>query len=125
MIIVQQSLFSSFFFAILRPGCYRGDSACIIVFDKSDRESFDEVPNWLSNFRKHIDSDTTPTIGMNAETIQIGDVTFSAGVKGYKKEIRSSTIPVAILGINSGEEEVSTDEGLTVLSVKGPFLCIL
>jgi GTPase SAR1 family protein len=57
---------------------YRGASAGLIVFDKSDRESFEKVTDLLEEFRKNIPS---------------------------------PDIPVALLGINTNEEEVSTDEG--------------
>ena len=57
---------------------YRGSSACLIIFDKSDRESFEKVTDLLEDFRKYIPS---------------------------------PDIPVAILGINTDSEDVSTDEG--------------
>ncbi len=57
---------------------YRGASAGIIIFDKSDRKSFDDVPDWLEEFRKNIPN---------------------------------PHIPIAILGINTKEEDVTSDEG--------------
>ena len=57
------------FFGKLRPNYYRGASACLIVFDKSDRESFDAVPNWLKEFRKHIPEPDIPSalLGINTD----------------------------------------------------------
>ena len=80
--LILLNLASGKFFNKLRPSLYRGNSACIIVFDKSDRQSFDAVSDWLEDFRKHVDS-----------------------------WIVDSIIPVVLLGINTKEEDVSTDEG--------------
>jgi GTPase SAR1 family protein len=66
------------FFGKLRPNYYRGASASVIVFDKSDRPTFDAVPDWLEEFRKHIPS---------------------------------PDVPIALVGINTKEEDVSSDEG--------------
>ena len=76
-LILDYTMGTPFFINKLRPNYYRGSSACIIVFDKSDRSAFDAVPVWLEEFRKHIPS---------------------------------PDIPVALLGINTKEEDVSSDE---------------
>jgi Ras-related protein Rab-1A len=34
-------------FAFVRPLYYRGASGCILVFDVTNRESFDHIPNWI------------------------------------------------------------------------------
>ncbi|MHA1977964.1 MAG: leucine-rich repeat domain-containing protein [Candidatus Hodarchaeales archaeon] len=42
------------FFGKLRPSYYRGASAAVILFDKSDPKSFDAVPNWLQEFQTFV-----------------------------------------------------------------------
>ena len=42
------------FFGKLRPSYYRGASACSIFFDRNDRLSFQEVPNWIAEFAKYV-----------------------------------------------------------------------
>ncbi len=41
-------------FGKLRPSYYRGASACIILFDKTDRKSFDDVLNWKKEFDQYL-----------------------------------------------------------------------
>jgi GTPase SAR1 family protein len=48
------------FFGKLRPSYYRGASACSIFFDKSDKKSFESVPDWLAEFREHIPDISIP-----------------------------------------------------------------
>ncbi len=48
------------FFGKLRPSYYRGASACLIMFALDDKDTFDQVPNWLSEFRKHIPDANIP-----------------------------------------------------------------
>ncbi len=45
------------FFGKLRPSYYRGASGAIILFDKCDRQSFADIPNWLVEFQKYIRSE--------------------------------------------------------------------
>jgi small GTP-binding protein len=42
------------FFDKLRPSYYRGASACTIFFSLHKRDTFNAVPLWLKEFRKHI-----------------------------------------------------------------------
>jgi small GTP-binding protein len=42
------------FFGKLRPSYYRGASACVVFFNKNNRESFVEIPNWVNEFLKYI-----------------------------------------------------------------------
>ncbi|NHJ02043.1 MAG: GTP-binding protein [Candidatus Heimdallarchaeota archaeon] len=48
------------FFGKLRPSYYRGASACLIMFALNEKKTFDAVPNWLAEFRKHIPESTIP-----------------------------------------------------------------
>ncbi|MFX0181704.1 MAG: Rab family GTPase [Candidatus Hodarchaeota archaeon] len=48
------------FFGKLRPSYYRGASACLIMFALNDKKSFDSVPEWLAEFRKHIPDSSIP-----------------------------------------------------------------
>jgi small GTP-binding protein len=48
------------FFGKLRPSYYRGASACLIMFALNDKKSFDTVPDWLAEFRRHIPDSTIP-----------------------------------------------------------------
>ncbi|MHA2073692.1 MAG: Rab family GTPase [Candidatus Hodarchaeales archaeon] len=41
------------FFGKLRPSYYRGASACLIMFALNEKTSFDAIPDWLDEFRKH------------------------------------------------------------------------
>jgi GTPase SAR1 family protein len=50
------------FFGKLRPNYYRGASAGIIVFDKSDRESFEKVTFWLEDLRKNTGSNQSLSV---------------------------------------------------------------
>jgi GTPase SAR1 family protein len=59
--LILVDLASQEFFGKLRPNYYRGSSACIIVFNKSDRESFEKVTCWLEDFKKHIPQPNLPT----------------------------------------------------------------
>ncbi|MFW9780070.1 MAG: Rab family GTPase [Candidatus Heimdallarchaeota archaeon] len=48
------------FFGKLRPSYYRGASACLIMFALDDRKTFDAIPDWLAEFRKHIPDPSIP-----------------------------------------------------------------
>jgi len=48
------------FFGKLRPSYYRGAAACLIMFALNDKKSFDDIPTWLAEFRKHIPSKNVP-----------------------------------------------------------------
>jgi small GTP-binding protein len=48
------------FFGKLRPSYYRGASACSLFFDKSDLKTFESIPDWLAEFRKHIPDKSIP-----------------------------------------------------------------
>jgi small GTP-binding protein len=48
------------FFGKLRPSYYRGASACIIFFTLNDRNSFNDVPNWLKEFRSKVSDEAIP-----------------------------------------------------------------
>ncbi len=45
------------FFGKLRPSYYRGASAFLIAFDKTDRKSLDVVPEWEAEFKKYVQPD--------------------------------------------------------------------
>lgn len=48
------------YFKKLIPEYYRGASACLIVFALNERSSFESVPSWLAEFRKHIPQSSVP-----------------------------------------------------------------
>lgn len=48
------------FFGKLRPSYYRGASACLIMFALDEKSSFDAIPTWLAEFRKHIPEESVP-----------------------------------------------------------------
>ncbi len=48
------------FFGKLRPSYYRGASACLIMFSLSEKPSYDAIPDWLAEFRKHIPEASVP-----------------------------------------------------------------
>ena len=48
------------FFGKLRPSYYRGASACLIMFALNEKSSFDAIPDWLAEFRKHIPTAAVP-----------------------------------------------------------------
>jgi small GTP-binding protein len=48
------------FFGKLRPSYYRGASACLIMFALNEKSSFDSIPTWLAEFRKHIPETSVP-----------------------------------------------------------------
>lgn len=48
------------FFGKLRPSYYRGASACLIMFALDEKPSFDAIPDWLAEFRKHIPDSNVP-----------------------------------------------------------------
>ncbi|MFX0014274.1 MAG: Rab family GTPase [Promethearchaeota archaeon] len=48
------------FFGKLRPSYYRGASACLIMFALDEKSSFDAIPDWLAEFRKHIPEPAVP-----------------------------------------------------------------
>ncbi len=52
-------------------------SACIIFFEKKDRSSYQDIPKWYEEFRKHA---------------------------------HSTQFPIAVVGITSDSEEISTEE---------------
>lgn len=66
------------FFGKLRPSYYRGASACSLFFDKSDLKTFESIPDWLAEFRKHIPD---------------------------------MSIPIALVGIITNSEHVTSEEG--------------
>ncbi|UCG89552.1 MAG: GTP-binding protein [Candidatus Heimdallarchaeota archaeon] len=48
------------FFGKLRPSYYRGASACLIMFALNEKPSFEAIPDWLAEFRKHIPEASVP-----------------------------------------------------------------
>ncbi|MFW9998294.1 MAG: Rab family GTPase [Candidatus Odinarchaeota archaeon] len=44
------------YYSRLRPTYYSGANGCIICFDVTDKASFDAIPEWLNEFRSHIDA---------------------------------------------------------------------
>jgi GTPase SAR1 family protein len=87
------------FFDKLRSLNYRGSSACIIVFDMSNRESFEKVTYWLEDLRKYT--------GSNQLIIPA-----ERNIRKIPKQlVKDFKVPVALLGINTKEEEVTSDEG--------------
>jgi small GTP-binding protein len=48
------------FFGKLRPSYYRGASACLIMFALNEKSSFDQIPDWLLEFRKHMPDQSIP-----------------------------------------------------------------
>jgi len=66
------------FFGKLRPSHYRGASACTIFFSLNDRNTFDTIPNWLTEFRKHIPDLEVP---ISLVAIHQGDKTLSSRQK--------------------------------------------
>lgn len=48
------------FFGKLRPSYYRGASACLIMFALNEKSSFESIPDWLAEFRKHIPQPSVP-----------------------------------------------------------------
>ncbi len=69
------------FFGKLRPSYYRGASACLIMFALNEKKTFNAVPDWLAEFRRHIPDSTIPI-----------------ALAGNKKDLED-------------EREVSADEG--------------
>ena len=61
------------FFGQLRSNYYRGASGCVIVFDKSDRLSFEHVSNWFDDFRKHVPSPDIPIVilGIKSKDVDV------------------------------------------------------
>lgn len=72
----------------LRPTYYRGASAAIIVFDKNDLKTYETVPDWLAEFRKHS---------------------------------LDPTIPIALVGLISDSEQVTTEEGQKIAKKHNVF----
>jgi len=66
------------FFCKLRPSYYRGASACTLFFSLNDRTTFDTIPNWLTEFRKHIPDLKVP---ISLVAIHQGDKTLSSRQK--------------------------------------------
>ena len=48
------------FFGKLRPSYYRGASACLILFALNEKSSYDAIPGWIAEFRKHIPGPNVP-----------------------------------------------------------------
>lgn len=48
------------FFGKLRPSYYRGASACLIIFALNEKSTFESIPDWLAEFRKHIPQPSVP-----------------------------------------------------------------
>ncbi len=48
------------FFGKLRPSYYRGASACLILFALNEKSSYDAIPGWIAEFRKHIPGPNIP-----------------------------------------------------------------
>jgi small GTP-binding protein len=77
------------FFGKLRPSYYRGASACLIMFALNDKKSFDTVPDWLAEFRKHIP-----------------DTSIPIALAGNKKDLEE-------------ERQISSDEGKSMAESHG------
>ncbi|MHA2226050.1 MAG: Rab family GTPase [Candidatus Hodarchaeales archaeon] len=79
------------FFGKLRPSYYRGASACLIMFALNEKSSYDSIPTWLAEFRKHIP-----------------DVNVPIALAGNKKDLEN-------------ERQVSTEEARTLATANDMF----
>ncbi len=60
------------FFGKLRPSYYRGASACTIIFNQNDRNSFDDVLNWWKEFNKYISANVPlALIGLTSDSKEV------------------------------------------------------
>ncbi|MFX0061522.1 MAG: Rab family GTPase [Candidatus Hermodarchaeota archaeon] len=73
-------------FANLRKTYYAGASACIVVYDITDRNTFEAVDKWLAEFRSVVDSEIPLTlIGNKIDLAHERKVTAVEGSKKAKE----------------------------------------
>ncbi len=69
-------------FANLRKTYYAGTSACVIVYDITNRNSFEAVDKWIEEFRSVVDSEIPLTlIGNKIDLAHERKVTSAEGAK--------------------------------------------
>jgi GTPase SAR1 family protein len=82
------------YFGKLRPSYYRGTSAVIILFDKGNIKSFQDVPKWIKEFRTHA----------------YNSIPESIKRKYYPRPSQQAHAPEALVGLVTNSEEVTFEE---------------
>ena len=106
------------FYNKFRPQSYRGASGAVIFFDKSDRQSFDNVPQWLEEFRKFIPSVTSPTYKIPKQLIDPPNVDKPVGLAGISIKPSMHRNPEIVVPL---EEAQSLADQLSLPYYDSPF----
>ena len=76
-------------FAPFRDGFYRGARAVAMVFDVSDRESFDDLPRWLEEARRVV---TDAYLVVNGNKIDLPRVVTPQEGKAYAASLNAAYV---------------------------------
>ncbi|GAB4327580.1 MAG: hypothetical protein Kow0069_34510 [Promethearchaeota archaeon] len=66
-------------FSYVRPLYYRGAMGALVLFDVTNRESFEHVPNWLEEVRENVGEIPMVLVGNKADLVGERQVTFQEG----------------------------------------------
>ncbi|MHA1731280.1 MAG: GTP-binding protein, partial [Promethearchaeota archaeon] len=66
-------------FSYVRPLYYRGAMGALVLFDVTNRESFDHVPNWLEEVNQNVGEVPMVLVGNKADLVDERQVTFEEG----------------------------------------------
>eukprot|EP00359_Climacostomum_virens_P011493 CAMPEP_0204901778 /NCGR_PEP_ID=MMETSP1397-20131031/3279_1 /ASSEMBLY_ACC=CAM_ASM_000891 /TAXON_ID=49980 /ORGANISM="Climacostomum Climacostomum virens, Strain Stock W-24" /LENGTH=209 /DNA_ID=CAMNT_0052070183 /DNA_START=48 /DNA_END=677 /DNA_ORIENTATION=- len=63
-------------FRTITTAYYRNSDGVIIVFDKTSKSSFENVPEWLEEVRKHADNPTVLLVGNKCDRVEESEISF-------------------------------------------------
>jgi len=94
------------FFGKLRPSYYRGASACLIMFALNEKTSYDAIPTWLAEFRKHIPDANIPIAlaGNKKDLVDQRKVSYEEAKKLAEENDMTYHETSAVLGGNEIDE---------------------
>lgn len=72
-------------FQFVRPLYYKGAMGCIILYDITNRESFDHIPRWIEEIRKEVGEIPTLIVGNKSDLHEHRVVSRKEGEKFAKK----------------------------------------
>ena len=68
-------------FRTITSAYYRGADGVMLVFDKTSRDSFDHIPDWLDEINKYSDSSSRVIVGNKQDSHDVIQVDEEAGKK--------------------------------------------
>jgi len=83
-------------FRTITSAYYRGSDGVMLVFDKTSRESFDNIPNWLEEINKYSENSARIVVGNKDDDKEMCQVTYEAASK-YANDLKMNYIETSAL----------------------------